>query len=148
MKKVSLIVIGKLGDKNYEQLEAEYKKRFKSFKFQIFELKGHQEDREKESKEIQKKLNDLGPCMPIFLTENGKHFDSPKFSQWFYNKLEQNNSIALIIGGAAGLDRELFKLGPQLSLSELTYPHKLARLVLIEQLYRAETIYQGHPYHK
>lgn len=148
MKKVTLIVIGKLNDKSFDQLEQDYRKRFKSFEFSTVELKSYKEDRQKEGEEIKKKIESLAPCLPIFLTETGKMFDSPKFSNWFYDKLESNSSLVLVIGGAAGLDRDLFSLGPQISLSPLTFPHKLARLTLIEQLYRAETIYLGHPYHK
>lgn len=148
MKKVRLIVVGKLNDKNFEQLEKEYLKRFKSFDFKVIELKSYQEDRLKEGLEIKKKIDELSPCLPIFLTENGKTFDSPAFSKWFYNHLESNSSVVFVIGGAAGLDRKLFEQGPQLSLSALTFPHKFARLIVTEQLYRAETINSGHPYHK
>lgn len=57
--------------------------------------------------------------------------------------------VALIIGGAHGLDNELLRQADgQLSLSPLTLPHELARLVLLEQLYRACTILSGEPYHK
>lgn len=57
--------------------------------------------------------------------------------------------IALLIGGPEGLATECLKLAQQkLSLSKLTLPHPLVRVVLAEQLYRATTIIKGHPYHK
>ncbi len=148
MKQVSLICVGKLADKNIAELEQDYLKRFKSFSFSLYELKSHKENIELESKEIQKKITELSPTLPIFLTEAGKKFDSPEFATWLGRKLEHNSSITLVIGGAAGLERELLKTGEQISLSPLTFPHKLARLLIIEQLYRAETILAGHPYHK
>ncbi len=148
MKRVAIITIGKQSDTNLANFEQQYLKRFKTFKLNCFELKTHQENREVEAKEILKKLDTLSPSLPIFLTEKGHQLDSPKFSKWFYRHLEQNSAISFVIGGAAGLDRSLFSLGPQLSLSSLTFPHKLARSILIEQLYRAETINLNHPYHK
>lgn len=148
MKTISLLCIGKLSNKQLESVEQDYIKRFKSFKFKVYELKSHKENIELEAKEIQKKLLELSPTLSIYLTENGKKFDSPKFAVWINQKLEANSSIAFIIGGAAGLDRSLFKGSEQFSLSDLTFPHKIARVLFIEQLYRAETIISGHPYHK
>jgi 23S rRNA (pseudouridine1915-N3)-methyltransferase len=53
-----------------------------------------------------------------------------------------------MIAGAEGFSSEVLKLCQErLSLSELTFPHKLARIILVEQLYRAQTIRTGHPYH-
>ena len=80
--------------------------------------------------------------------EKGKQFTSIDFSRWFFDKIS-TQKIIFIIGGAAGHGEEILAKGHfKLSLSELTYPHKLARLLLVEQIYRAITIKNNHPYNK
>lgn len=152
MREVHLITVGALKDTNLESLEKDYLKRLTLFKFHIHELKAHSEDLNKEAKEVLKKLNDIGKVSSrkiILLEERGKKFNSPKFSSWFNDFLENHDPIIFIIGGAAGHGKEVLDLPhDSLSLSEMTFPHKIARLLLIEQIYRAETIIKGHPYHK
>jgi 23S rRNA (pseudouridine1915-N3)-methyltransferase len=148
MKKINLLCIGKLNNKEIFQLERNYIKRFKQIKFTIYELKAHQEDVVAEGQEIRQKLKSLSPTFPIFMTERGRQFDSVNFAQWLQKQIETHDSISFVIGGAAGFDPLLIKSKQQLSLSPLTFPHKLARLLLIEQIYRAETINLGHPYNK
>lgn len=83
----------------------------------------------------------------VVLTEEGQSFDSVAFAQ----RLEGSGSVrlALVIGGADGIDPALkARASWRLSLSPMTFPHDLARLLLLEQLYRALTIQQGGPYHK
>ena len=83
----------------------------------------------------------------VVLSEEGECITSVKFAQ----KLSQLGSerLAFVIGGAAGLDASLKeKAAWCLSLSPMTFPHELARLILLEQLYRAQSILQGGPYHR
>ena len=150
MKEIHLIVIGKYKDKNLETLEDQYLKRITNPKLKIHELKSQRENLELEAAEVVKKLNDLGSCYPILMAENGKLMDSPKFSSWLYGLIEnRSEKLVLIIGGASGHGSKVLELAKEkLSLSPMTYPHKLARLLLVEQLYRAQTIHAGHPYHK
>lgn len=83
------------------------------------------------------------------LTENGKQRDSQQFSEWLENLTQIPKPVALVIGGAAGFSKEIREQAQEFcSLSLLTFPHKFARLILIEQLYRTHTIQSGHPYHK
>jgi 23S rRNA (pseudouridine1915-N3)-methyltransferase len=153
MKEVHLITVGKLKDKSIESLENDYFKRLKAPKLKIHEVKSYSEDLKKESEDVMKKVADIckdaTPYL-ILMAENGELYDSKKFSKWFYNLVEnKQEKIILIIGGAAGHGEQVLKAAnAKLSLSSLTYPHKLARLLLVEQLYRAQTIHQGHPYHK
>lgn len=83
----------------------------------------------------------------VVLTEEGETFGSVPFAEW----LEQasHDRIAFVIGGADGLT-DAFKAEARwtLSLSPMTFPHELARLILIEQLFRAQSILQGSPYHR
>ncbi|MBM5797649.1 MAG: 23S rRNA (pseudouridine(1915)-N(3))-methyltransferase RlmH [Cyanobacteria bacterium M_surface_7_m2_040] len=83
----------------------------------------------------------------VALCEEGQRYDSPAFAQ----ALEGSGSerLAFVIGGADGLDPALkARAHWRLSLSPLTFPHELARLLLLEQLYRASSIQQGGPYHR
>ena len=151
MKDLHLIVVGKLSDKNIEELERDYYKRLTSPKLTIHEVRAHSENLNKEAKEVSSKIDELSlsenPYI-VLLAENGKQFTSVNFSKWLTLKNETQR-IIFVIGGAAGhgqlmIDRAHFRL----SLSELTYPHKLARLLLVEQIYRAQTIQMNHPYNK
>jgi 23S rRNA (pseudouridine1915-N3)-methyltransferase len=150
MKELHLIVIGKYKDKNLEALEDQYHKRINNPKLKIHELKSQRENLDLEANEVVKKLNDLGQVYPILMAENGKLMDSNKFSEWLNDLLEmRSEKIVLIIGGASGHGKKILELAQsKLSLSPMTYPHKLARLLLVEQIYRAQTIKSGHPYHK
>ena len=83
----------------------------------------------------------------IALMEQGDTLASVPFAQ----RLEQfgNQRLAFVIGGADGLTPELkAKARWRLSLSPMTFPHELARLMLVEQLFRAQSIVQGSPYHR
>ncbi|MEX1099667.1 MAG: 23S rRNA (pseudouridine(1915)-N(3))-methyltransferase RlmH, partial [Bacteriovoracaceae bacterium] len=82
------------------------------------------------------------------LTEAGQERDSRNFSKWLFEKLETSRQLVFIIAGAEGFERGVLNASQEkLSLSKLTFPHKLARLLFIEQIYRAITIKENHPYH-
>jgi 23S rRNA (pseudouridine1915-N3)-methyltransferase len=151
MKQVNLIVVGKLKDKNLELIEAEFIKRINEFSLQIFELKANAESPIAEGEEILKKLKELSlksPVYPIALTEYGKEYSSVEFSEWFYQLLENDIRPTFIISGAEKFSPEVLKIcKTKISLSKLTFPHKIARILLVEQLYRSMTIKKGHPYH-
>lgn len=113
-------------------------------------MKASAENKNAEGEEIQKKIKDIGnPAHVILLAENGKTFDSPKFSEWLNSLVEHKlEKIIFVIAGAEGHSPEMLKLAQEkISLSLLTFPHKLARIIFVEQFYRAQTIKRGHPYH-
>ncbi len=84
----------------------------------------------------------------ILLDERGKMFDSPTLSKTLIAPLEQSKNVVIIIGGAYGVSQQASEKADLVwSLSPLVFPHQLVRLILIEQLYRAQTIHLGLPYH-
>jgi 23S rRNA (pseudouridine1915-N3)-methyltransferase len=82
------------------------------------------------------------------LTPQGREFTSEEFAAWLSQQELAARPLAFLIGGHWGLaDGVMAQAQARLSLSRLTLTHELARLVLLEQLYRAMTIKTGHPYH-
>jgi 23S rRNA (pseudouridine1915-N3)-methyltransferase len=86
----------------------------------------------------------------VALDERGKTLTSEELAQWIGRRRDGGEAnLAFLIGGADGLDaRVLDRSDLVLSLGRMTWPHLMARLMLVEQLYRAHTILTGHPYHR
>jgi 23S rRNA (pseudouridine1915-N3)-methyltransferase len=79
----------------------------------------------------------------------GKSLSSEQFTEFLQKAREQDRDLAFLIGGAFGLSPSVAKRATmRLSLAPWTLPHEIARLVLVEQIYRAGTIARGEPYHK
>lgn len=84
----------------------------------------------------------------VLLDEKGKQYDSPQLSRLLTDQLESSVPVVIIIGGAYGVEESVHARSNLVwSLSPLVFPHQLVRLILIEQLYRAQEIAQGNPYH-
>ena len=85
----------------------------------------------------------------VVLTRTGRSISSTALAARLRTWRDGNRDVAFVIGGAHGLDQALVDAAHEtLSLSAMTFPHELARLTLLEQLYRACTILRGEPYHK
>ena len=148
MKKIHLLTVGKLKDHHLKSLEKNYIKRINQFEIKIHELKSHQEDLGLEAKEILNKLKQINGFLYL-LAEKGHEFSSHEFSHFIFDQLDHFDSLIFVIGGASGFGKEILEREHQkISLSKLTYPHQFAKLIFIEQLYRAQSIKVGHPYHK
>lgn len=84
----------------------------------------------------------------LLLDEHGKSLDSPAFSAMFERLQVQSKRIVVVIGGAYGVNDELMKRADAtVSLSSMVFPHQLVRLLLAEQVYRAQSIAAGTRYH-
>ena len=81
----------------------------------------------------------------VLLASDGKTFDSQALSRWLEERRREGRDLCFVIGGPRGL--ELDKCDLRLSLGPMTLPHQLARVVLMEQLYRAHKILAREPYH-
>ena len=88
-------------------------------------------------------------ALKVLLDERGQHWTSAQFAARLKEWLQRQSAIAFLIGGADGVDAQIrTQADIELSLSAFTLPHALARVVLVEQLYRAASILKGHPYHR
>ena len=81
----------------------------------------------------------------VLLASDGREFDSIELSRWLEDRRQDGRDLCFVIGGPRGLDLE--RCDTRLSLGRMTLPHQLARVVLLEQLYRAHKILAGEPYH-
>lgn len=140
-------------EKRLKELEDDYLKRIKGYaSVDVEEIKGVKgEDREARGREGKKILSHIKE-RPFIVTliADGQSFDSVGFSRWIENLADKGRSdITFIIGGSTGLDETVIhKSDFKLSLSPMTFPHRLARVMLIEQVYRAFTLIKGESYHK
>lgn len=151
-KTVHLIVVGKLKDKNLETIENSYLKRINNPDLKIHEVKARAENKIAEGQEVLKKVKDIckdSSAHLVALCEFGKERESVDFSKWLFDKIEnQPQHIIFLIAGAEGHSEEIMnQVSDKVSLSKLTFPHKIARILFIEQFYRAITIKNNHPYH-
>lgn len=132
--------IGKLSPP-LQSLLINYQKRLKIIKLTILEKSNDNQDF---------LFTNSASDFIIALTETGDNINSLKFSQLLFSiKNKGYNRVVFIIGGASGYSlTNLHKCQMVLSFGKLTFPHELFRVLLVEQIYRAETIYLNHPYHK
>ena len=139
--KIRLIAIGKVKKSWIREGISVYQKRLPELV--LMELKDSTPEKEGEQVLAMRKASDR----LIALTEEGKIFSSTQFADWIAKA--ESNSLVFAIGSAEGLSPQLKQAAAeQISLSAMTFPHEIARLLLLEQLYRAKTILQGSSYHK
>ena len=155
---IKLIVIGKLKEDYLRSACAEYIKRLGRYcSFELFELDECRLSDKPSDKEIaaalkkeaaQIKKYAAGLIVPMCI--EGKQLSSPELSQHITSAAVTGHStVTFIIGSSFGLDPEIKSLGSlRLSMSKMTFPHQLARVMLLEQIYRAFQIAEGGKYHK
>ncbi len=154
--KIELWSIGKENDKHFENAIKLYVDRLKHYtQFDLVTIDNSKINKslsiaqilEKEADLILQKINDKD--LLICLDDKGKHFTSIQFSEKLNQLLSNNTSkIIFLIGGSYGIADVLKKKSLFLfSLSNLTFPHQLVRLIFCEQLYRAFSILKNEKYH-
>lgn len=154
--KLWLIIVGQKQPDWIEAGYAEYARRMpRELTIQLVELKPEKRGGGKTAEQImaaeKARILDALPrdCHLIALDERGARWSTMELSQQLKQWQQDGRDVALVIGGADGLDPEIKQCARQLlSLSPMTLPHGLARVLLAEQLYRAHTILQNHPYHR
>lgn len=134
----------------------EYAKRFPSnITLKLKELSAAQRTKSNSAKKCMEQERDaiLSACnknnLILALDEHGKTISSTSLASMLNDWQEQARNVDIIIGGADGLHKDVKQTADRLiSLSNLTLPHAMVRVLLTEQLYRAWTITQQHPYHR
>lgn len=156
MLEVRLVCVGKLKEGYWRAAAAEYEKRLKPLcAFRLVELpeaylpagaSPAQIDAalEREGKAILEKS--AGKLFPLCI--EGKELDSPGLARRLAEAMEFPGAASFIIGSSHGLSPEVKAAGERLSMSPMTFPHQLARIMLLEQLYRGFQILNGTKYHK
>lgn len=142
---IKIICVGKLKEKYLVDACLEYTKRISKYtKIEIIELKNSniKEERDNILKYINKEFI-------ITLEIEGNMLDSPTLAHKIDNIFLTNPNITFIIGGSDGLHEDIKKISNyKLSFSNLTFPHQLFRVMLLEQIYRSFKILNNETYHK
>lgn len=157
---ITLITIGKLKEKFYLSAADEYAKRLKGFcRFQLFELPEYRLPEDPSPAEIAAGLDKeadaiiakipKGAWLCIF-TPEGKTLSSEQFADKLKEvKLSGKSSACFLIGSSFGISPRIKQMSDfKLSMGPMTFPHHLARIMVLEQIYRAEAIQAGSKYHK
>jgi len=154
MFSVSIIAIGKLKNNSFKKVCEEYQQRIIPFaKIEVIEVDAESSFSTTDKERVQKKeeeriekILEKNKGNVFLLSEDGKQYNSSKLAELIIKTNEKN---IFIIGGSFGFSDVFKKKYKACSLSLLTFPHELARVVLVEQLYRAVTINQKkNKYHK
>ena len=150
--KITLIAVGKAKAGLEASLSAEYIKRL-PWPVDMIEVEEKRplpaaEKIEREGRKILTFIPDN--ALVVALDKGGKTYSSPAFAKALQSwQMDGHANITFVIGGAGGLSKDvLAKADKTLSFGAMTWPHLLARVMLLEQLYRAHAINTGHPYHK
>jgi 23S rRNA (pseudouridine1915-N3)-methyltransferase len=146
-----ILSIGKWKNVGENDLFLEYARRLQN-RLSLKEITPPKKDSEALQKEAEAKLmlNEIeAKDFVVVLDEHGKNMPSLEFAKLLHKWVEEFSNITFCIGGALGHGEGIIKRANfKLSLGQMTLPHILARVVLAEQIYRAETINAGLPYHK
>ncbi|MBP3427169.1 MAG: 23S rRNA (pseudouridine(1915)-N(3))-methyltransferase RlmH [Clostridia bacterium] len=156
---MALICMGRLKEKYWRDAAAEYEKRLSRFgKWETIELPDlpepsnsspaiEEQIKKKEGDAILAKIRD-GDVV-VCLCIDGKQMDSVQLSRKLTELIDTGRRVVFVIGGSLGLSDEVVRRAQvKLSFSPMTFPHQLARIMLLEQTYRAMKIAAGERYHK
>ena len=158
--KITILCVGKIKEKFYRDAIAEYEKRLSRYcKLEIVEVADEktpdkasavmeEQIKQKEAERILKNVRDDAYC--IALAIEGKKTDSVAMAEHIEQLgLIGKSNLVFIIGGSLGLHRSVLQRADEkLSFSDMTFPHQLMRVILLEQIYRCYRIINGEPYHK
>ena len=157
--KISIVCVGKVKEKYFVDAIKEYCKRLSRYaEMNIIEVNDEKcpeslsvaEENQVKLAEGERILNKIKDGYVIALAIEGKMLKSEELAELIEDKMVMGVShIYFVIGGSLGLSSEVLKRADyKLSFSKMTFPHQLMRVILLEQIYRAERIMKNEPYHK
>lgn len=151
---LTLVCVGNLRLPGAREMDAEFRKRLRRYaRVDVKEVPASKhrglERRVRQEGEAMERAIPKG-AFRVALDLGGKSLDSPGLARFLGEKGRSGQSrVAFLVGGSDGIPAELLgTCGLVLRFSELTFPHQLFRIMLLEQIYRAFTILRGEPYHK
>ncbi|MDY0237024.1 MAG: 23S rRNA (pseudouridine(1915)-N(3))-methyltransferase RlmH [Gudongella sp.] len=157
--KIRIVAVGKIKEKYLVDGINEYLKRISRYsKIEVIEVPDEKapdnlSPRDEEiikEKEGEKILSKIGNEFVIVLAIEGKKLNSVELAELIEKTFSyESNEITFVIGGSLGLDKRVYdRSNLKLSFSDMTFPHQLMRMILLEQIYRAFRINNNEPYHK
>ena len=156
---INIVAVGSIKEEFFKDAVSEYAKRLSRYvKLNIIEVKDEKTPamasalEEEKIKEVESEriLSKLPNSYVVALTIDGKKYSSEELAKRMekYDILSKGN-LSFIIGGSLGLHKSVIdRADEKLSFSEMTFPHQLMRVILLEQIYRAYRIRNNEPYHK
>jgi len=142
--------IGKAKNSDEDIITHKYLKRIKNVELKQFEVKNNSPEKKREEEDL--KLINATPKNGklILLDEKGENLSSNDLAKIILNWRDNNiTNINFAIGGAFGHGEKIKKTADRvIAFGQLTWPHQMVKMMIAEQIYRIETIIQGHPYHK
>ena len=142
--------IGKAKNSDEDKITYKYLKRIKNIELKQYEIKNISLKRKKEEEAL--KLINATPKNGklILLDEKGENLSSTDLAKIILNWRDNNiTNVNFAIGGAFGNGEKIKKTADRvIAFGQLTWPHQMVKMMIAEQIYRIETIIQGHPYHK
>ena len=143
---VRLICIGKLKERYWRDAVAEYEKRLRPLcRWELVELPEARLPQDPSPAEIKAAL-EKDAVYPLCI--EGKQLDSPALARRLQKAMDHPGAVTFVIGSSFGLADAVKQAGEGISMSPMTFPHQLARVMLCEQLYRGFQILQNSKYHK
>ncbi len=148
---IAIVCAGRLRENYWQQAAAEYQKRMGRYnKLEIIEVADQPEGPQAMKKEGEAMLAHIRQDDHVVaLCIDGKPWDSLQLAAFFRERAQLPGRVVFVIGGSLGLHPDVIKRADRrLSMSAMTFPHQLARVMLLEQIYRAHKINAGERYHK
>jgi 23S rRNA (pseudouridine1915-N3)-methyltransferase len=144
--RVRIVAVGTRMPEWVTQAYEDYTRRMRSsMRIDLEELPVGKNKAEEEKRFLER----VGDDYVAALDEHGKSLTTVELAKWLSQRQQDGRNLSFVIGGPDGLGPEILKKAAlRWSLSALTFPHAMVRVILAEQLYRAHSVLQNHPYHR